>query len=108
VNAHGAYLPQFAAAHDIGPYTDESVETGIGMEHPMHIKGPKHAIAVRFGTEKSIYFPMLMGIFDAVVTRDSNTRRSSGWGGFRASLLSWQHVRSARTHRDSQPAFAQD
>jgi hypothetical protein len=69
-----------AAVHDICPYTDEIFEAGIGMEHPMHIKGQKHAVAVRFGTEKSVGFPVLMGIFDSAVTRDSNTRCSSGWG----------------------------
>jgi len=55
-------------------------EAGIGMEQPMHIKDKRDAVAVRFGTEKAVGFPMLMGIFDSVVTRDSNTRRSSGWG----------------------------
>jgi hypothetical protein len=36
--------------------------------------------AVRFSTEKSVGFPMLMGIFDSAVSRDSLTRNGSGWG----------------------------
>ena len=40
----------------------------------------KPCVAVRFGTEKSIGFPVLGGIFDSVVTRDSTSRHGSGWG----------------------------
>ena len=35
---------------------------------------------VRFGTEKSVGFPVLTGIFDSAVSRDSSLRNGSGWG----------------------------
>ena len=35
---------------------------------------------VRFGTEKSIGFPVLIGIFDSAVSRDSSLCNGSGWG----------------------------
>jgi hypothetical protein len=40
----------------------------------------KPRAAVRFSTEKSVGFPVLVGIFDSVVTRDSTSRHGSGWG----------------------------
>jgi len=35
---------------------------------------------VRFGTEKSVGFPLLNAIFDSAATRDSSVRGRCGWG----------------------------
>ena len=52
----------------------------LEKEHPMLLAFEKPQRDVRFGTEKSIGFPVLIGIFDSAVSRDSSLCNGSGWG----------------------------
>ncbi len=40
----------------------------------------QHAEALRFGTEKSVGFTRLIGIFDSAAMRDSFPRTGQRWG----------------------------